>query len=164
MKRRKQKDYRNHKPLSILIEYILPLISGILVIASISLQYGVRKYMGLQRDLVYRNKLLTNSILSSNRLNLYQLIVVIGLVFCLIMYFRQKNKHSKYSRRFSDSTWCNKLNRILTLISLTSIVWLSLTVYYPNSNTLAYPWIILTLLVAIIIQYIRLIHLYFRKS
>ncbi len=155
-----------NKVIGIFLEYIMPYGAGFLVLVSLLLQYGVKKYMGFQRDLIYRNGVLSKTILSPDRLKLYQWIMLLGIGICLTIYIVknrkivQNNFNNNLNNKLNNKNMNvqNKLMNYLIRTTITSTIGLLLTFYYNKAPWIAYPVTVLTTLILIITQYIRVIY------
>lgn len=133
--------------LNLLINKILPSISYLLIILSISLGPISKNSMLLYRDLIYRNKILNNAIFTKSLLNIYLIIIILGVLTYIVLLFRNKNERYK-----------NKINIYITLIL--SISSLSMIILHDKATGLSYPWILLSLLISLFTHYIKSIYSY----
>jgi len=129
----------------VMIEKVLPRISYFLIVLSISLEIAARKSMGVHRDLVFRRGVLEKTILSLDVLNIYKWVALVGIGSCIgIMIFKRDNIIDKL-KKYTFST-----------VGL-SIVFLVMSIYYNEVSLLAYPWMIGSIGIAVLFQYIRII-------
>lgn len=144
----------------VIIESILPSISYIFIIMSLILQFGAQNSMGIYRDLSYRNTLLKNTILTFKLLHLYMLISLIGIFICIgVLYFNNKRiKKEAFLLKAHNSQ--NKFSRYLWCTIGISLLFIFMITIYDKIFWIAYPWMVLTVGIGVIIQYIRIIYIY----
>ncbi|MBM7616040.1 hypothetical protein [Alkaliphilus hydrothermalis] len=58
------------KLISFLLERLIPLLAWLSVLVSFLLQYLIKRYMGLHRDLVHRNRILLTTVLTPTQMYL----------------------------------------------------------------------------------------------
>lgn len=143
---------------TIFIEKILPMFSWIIFIATLLLQIGVKKSMTINRDLIYRNKILNSSILKSSHLSVYQGILFIGIAFCIFLYFINMKRFSYHKLFAKKNDGINRLKKYLILTFSMSILCISMLVFYQEVTLLAYPFMMMGALLVVMIQYARLIY------
>ena len=147
---------------NIIFGWIFPIFSYILFFTSISLIKLVDDRMGLQRDLFVRNKKLLTSVLSPELVIIYTIILIIGALFSIYFIFKvnRQNKLSMFGgKTHSFKAYYYGILSIVISIA-TSIMLFSLK----SADTLAFPWIVISLLIVAIIQYIRIIQYMFSNK
>lgn len=125
---------------------LLPVVSWLLLIMSILLQFGAQKRMGIQRDLFIRNRVLKQTIFTPELVMLYKLLIMLVLLWLTLFLFRIIFRQNK-----ENFSWF----AVLTLFG--SAFAFILLMFYGKISWLAYPWIVLASLFFVIIQLIRLI-------
>ncbi|MCM1989745.1 hypothetical protein [Oceanirhabdus seepicola] len=135
--------------------WIFPILSYILFFMSIYLIKLVDDRMGLQRDLFVRNKKLFTSVLSPELVIIYKIILIIGTLIS-IYYMFKVNRQNK-STMFGSKTYSFKAYYYGIFSSAVSIAAFAMLFSLEKVDTLAFPWIVISLLIAAIVQYIRII-------
>jgi branched-subunit amino acid transport protein AzlD len=133
---------------SIIVKSVMPILAWIFLAMTIGLKRFAEHSMGIQRDLVVRNKLLTAGILKENLLSFYQGSLLIGIGICVILFFMVRKKNVK------NKLWTKYLIKTIGVSSLGLLI----IFYYEKSSSLAYPWMTLGILIAALIQYIRIFY------
>lgn len=138
----------------IIVNKVLPAISYTLIILTQILQYLSKKSMGVQRDIVFRNGKITSTVLAQDLLQVYKWMTIIGIIFCVVILMRnfKYNQYDKYNRSNNKVFAYTISTLFLTLIFFIMII------KYNSVNLLTYPIIMLCMLIALIIQYIRLVN------
>ncbi|QEK12917.1 hypothetical protein FQB35_11610 [Crassaminicella thermophila] len=133
---------------AIIIESVMPILSWIFLAMTIGLKRFAENSMGIQRDLIVRNKLLNTSILKENLLSIYKWSLLIGIGICIILFFIFMKKNIK------NRLWMKYLIKTVSASSLGILIIL----YYEKVSSLAYPWMTLGILIVVVIQYIRMVY------
>lgn len=133
---------------AIMVESVMPILSWIFLAMTIGLKRFAENSMGIQRDLIVRNKLLTTSILKGNLLLFYQWSLFIGMSICVVLFFMIRKKNIK------KKLWIKYLIKTVSVSSLGILI----ISYYEKSSSLAYPWMILGILIVVVIQYVRIFY------
>lgn len=134
---------RKNKIANILIKLILPITSVLMVFMSIVIEVLTKKSMGVYRDILFRNRILEESILTNNLINLYKIFISLGVITCILILILKRIQ--KISR-----------NNIILLIIL-QLIALFMLIFYNKINLIALPIIICSIIYAIIIQLIKTI-------
>ncbi len=140
---------------TIVFGWIVPLFSYILFFMSIYLIRLVDDRMGLQRDLFVRNKKLFTSVLSPELVIIYKILLIIGVLISIYFIFKV-NKENR-STMFGSKTPSFKAYYYGIFSILASIAAFIMLFFLERIDTLAIPWIVISLLIAAIVQYLRLI-------
>lgn len=140
---------------TIVFGWIFPILSYILFFMSIYLIRLVDDRMGLQRDLFVRNKNLFTSVLSAELVIIYKIILIIGTLISLYSIFKGYKENK--SRMFGRRTYSFKAYYYGVFSTVVSIAAFVMLFSLESADTLAFPWIVISLLIAAVVQYIRLI-------
>ncbi len=144
---------------TIIIEKIAPIFSWLFVVLSLALQIGAQNSMGIYRDLVYRNWFLTNTLMTKKFLKIYQWSVLLGIGFCITIFLLRKIRPLKdYIIGSLEYRWNRYLRRIICL----SVVCFCMIIIYERVTWIAYPWILLSILITVCVHYIRLTYVGFQ--
>ena len=146
---------------TILWGWIFPILSYILFFMSLYLIKLVDDRMGLQRDLFVRNKKLFTSVLSPELVIIYKIILIIGTLISIYFIFKV-NRQNK-SSMFGSKTYSFKAYYYGFFSIAVSIATFVMLFFLEQAVTLAFPWIMISLLVTVVVQYIRIIHYMFTK-
>lgn len=144
---------------SIVFGWIFPILSYILFFMSIYLIRLVDSRMGLQRDLFVRNKKLFTSVLSPDLVIAYKIILIIGTLISIYCIF--KANHENRANMFGGKTYSFKAYYYGIFSTAVSIAAFVMLLFLESADTLAFPWIVTTLLIGVIVQYIRVIYYLF---
>jgi hypothetical protein len=142
-----------------IIEQIMPGVTYFIFAMSIILQKGSESRMGIQRDLMVRNKKLTSSILAPNLLEFYKWGVGIGILFCIVIFNFLKRDSEKYLNFTVKNSLGYRYRKYLIHTAGTNALLLIMLIFYNKATWLAYPWMVLSVLIIVIVQYIRLIYI-----
>ncbi|WBW98113.1 hypothetical protein [Oceanirhabdus sp. W0125-5] len=140
---------------NIVFRWIFPIFSYLLFFISIYLIKLVDERMGLERDLYVRNKKLFASVLTPELVIVYKIILVIGAL--LSIYFIFKVNHKNKSTIFGNKSFSFKPYYYSLFSIVVSIATFAMLFFIKSADTLAFPWIVITLLIMAIVQYIRII-------
>lgn len=139
--------------------WILPILSYILFFMSIYLIRLVDDRMGLQRDLFVRNKKLFTSVLSPGLIFTYKIVLIIGALISI--YFIFKANHDNRSKMFGGKTYSFKAYYYGIFSIIVSIAAFVMLFFIESAHTLAFPWVVISLLIAAGVQYIREMYYFF---
>lgn len=137
----------------LIFEKVLPILSYVLFFASIVLQKLGESRMGVSRSLIYRNRILNNTIFLPSLMKLYSIIIILGLIMYFLIIcckFKRCIKPilaDKISIKYFIKT---------IIISIISIV---LLIFYNKVDLIGYPWITLSMLILLLVEYIRTIYI-----
>lgn len=142
---------------SLLVERLIPIFTWVMVVMSLGLQIGAQKSMGVYRDLIVRNRLLTDSILTKSLMGVYQWGIWIGICLCLVIFYYHKRRlipQNYLGTRKSNIAF--RLVKYCRRTLIVSLIWFIMISVYDQVPMLAYPWMIFSVMVMVCIQYIRL--------
>lgn len=129
----------------VMTEKILPTILYFIITLSIGLEIAAQKSMGVYRDLIFRKEALENTILHIEILNIYKWIILVGIGACAIIISLRKVNTSDRVKKYIFGT-----------MGL-SIVLLIMISFYNKVSFVAYPWMVLSVGLSVLFQYIRII-------
>lgn len=150
-----------NKVFSKIVEQILPIISWVIFMMSLVLQIGVQNRMGIQRDLIVRNKKLASTVFSMTYLEVYKLILIAGIVFCIILFVWKRKMFSHQNISILKWPLSHSWRKYLIYTLTVSIVGIVMLQFYNLVSWLAYPWMLLSVLIMAVVQYSRLFYLIF---
>ncbi|WP_432407748.1 hypothetical protein [Wukongibacter sp. M2B1] len=129
-----------------IIERILPAVSYFLIVLSMGLEIAVRKSMGIHRDLVFRKGIIEKTVLSVEKLNIYKYLILAGIGICTVIIILRRYKINDRLRKY-----------IFLTVGL-SILLLMMIISYNKVSLIAYPWMVISVGIMVICQYIRIIN------
>jgi len=144
-----------------LILSILPVTSWVFMFVAIALEKGSREHMGIYRDMTFRNRVLDATFFTIELIAFYQLAIVIGIVVLGgLFWFAQRVVAHRAMAAHGVMAGRNRWSGIRYLIAtlLSSVFLYLLFGYYPTVEWLAYPLICLSMMLVVIIQYLRLFY------
>ncbi len=150
-----------NKVFSKIVEQILPVTSWVIFMMSLVLQIGVQNRMGIQRDLIVRNKKLAATVFSTTYLEGYKLILIAGIAFCIILFIWKRKIFSHQNISILKWPFSYRWRKYLIYTLAVSILGIIMLAFYNSVSWLAYPWMLLSVLIMVIVQYSRLLYLIF---
>lgn len=148
--------------LSLLVERLLPIFAWLMIILSIGLQIGTQKSMGIYRDLVVRNRVLTNSILTKKLVGVYQWSIWIVIGICLVIFYYHRRRLISQNSDVRKGNLMFRFVKYFRRTMLISIVWFIMIFVDDKVSLLAYPWMVLSVMVMVCIQYLRLFFVWYQ--
>ncbi len=125
---------------------ILPSIAFLLILASVTLYFLAEKSMVVYRDLMYRNDILNETLLSNGLLGVYKIIALVSIVISIFLFIKFRNSLPK-----------GHLYYIISPIIVGVILYFMINLY--NTITwVSYPWMILSVIIKFLVENIRMIY------
>lgn len=125
---------------------ILPSIASLLILASVTLYFLAEKSMVVYRDLMYRNDILNETLLSNGLLGVYKIIALVSIVISIFLFIKFRNSLPK-----------GHLYYIISPIIVGVILYFMINLY--NTITwVSYPWMILSVIIKFLVENIRMIY------
>ena len=136
-----------------IISNILTFIQVFIFIPSILLEHLSKEKMGVIRYLVFKKKTYEKTFFNSYFINLYKLILIVGIVVCVILFIYNCSKIRDI--KFTKSII------VATAVNLTGIVF----IFNKHIELLnAYHFFLISIFITIILQYIKLLIQYLVKK
>lgn len=127
-----------------IIRIIFVILQILILIPPIILQYLSNKKMGVMRYLLFKRKVLSVGIFSSNNMFIYKAIIILGIIFCILLLIYNFNK---------------KNYGVLVKSLISAIVMNLITIFCVFSNAfeklLANYFFLAVFFVIIVLQYIK---------
>lgn len=134
------------------IDYVPEAISVFLIVILFFLHTNATKYMGLYRDIIYRNNWIMSNIFTTTKIYLYVLISVLLIIMSIVMYIKLRT----YSGLFGEKE-SKRMKRYIAHIVLSTITFLGVLLTMNQASLLIYPLILLSLAMILILSLLRLI-------
>lgn len=154
-------DKKSKSILSVLVENIFPALTYILFIISIGLQKVTEMKEGIESQVISMNNELTSSILTENSMDLFKYFSIAVIIICSMLLLLKITKSNKNSL-FSKKTFFERYRfRYLIFTVLSCGMLFLMLFYYSEVSWIAYPLIVVSALIIVVIQLIRIIFVTF---